>query len=219
MRARLLFDLFISTLTPSRFNRRLRYALENNLLGNLPGKTPDATMAAAMYQDLKKKKESKRVFVRPSEGRFGLREWEDDPELAHLVQTQQVNRLAETFRNAEKGEWKRPLDDKEAERRSNPEKKIQESTISESHLSGPDRVNLDALVDAAADEQHERPAIIDVNKVERNLGEKKEDEKKIQKENGEDGEESDHDEETDEEDTADTDEDTAEEEVDEPVFF
>jgi hypothetical protein len=55
------------------------------MLGNLPGKTPEATMASACYQDLKKKDAEKRIFARPLEGHFGLREWANDPEMAHLL--------------------------------------------------------------------------------------------------------------------------------------
>ena len=39
------------------------------------GKTPEATMASALYTDVKKKNDSS-VFTRPEEGLFGLREWE-----------------------------------------------------------------------------------------------------------------------------------------------
>lgn len=40
------------------------------------GKTPEATMASALYTDVKRKEEFS-VFIRPSEGLFGLREWLD----------------------------------------------------------------------------------------------------------------------------------------------
>ena len=88
-----------------------RYALENDLLGNLPGKTPEATMASACYTDLKKKDVNKRVFARPSEGHFGLREWANDPELTHLLQPK-LHMLAETFEEEQKPKvekpWKQP---------------------------------------------------------------------------------------------------------------
>ncbi|GAX82406.1 hypothetical protein CEUSTIGMA_g9834.t1 [Chlamydomonas eustigma] len=38
------------------------------------GKTPEATMASALYTDVKRK-HAKSVFTRPQEGLFGLREW------------------------------------------------------------------------------------------------------------------------------------------------
>ena len=38
------------------------------------GKTPEATMASALYTDVKRK-ESTSIFIRPHEGLFGLREW------------------------------------------------------------------------------------------------------------------------------------------------
>lgn len=40
------------------------------------GKTPEATMASALYTDIKRK-ESGSIFIRPHEGLFGLREWLD----------------------------------------------------------------------------------------------------------------------------------------------
>ena len=40
------------------------------------GKTPEATMASAMYTDVKRKgNEGTSTFIRPHEGLFGLREW------------------------------------------------------------------------------------------------------------------------------------------------
>lgn len=60
-----------------------RVALEKELI-NCQGKTPDATMASALYTDVKRKPETS-VFTRPEEGLFGLREWEDEgfvPEVA-----------------------------------------------------------------------------------------------------------------------------------------
>ncbi|KAL4526428.1 hypothetical protein Ndes2526A_g00878 [Nannochloris sp. 'desiccata'] len=41
------------------------------------GKTPEATMASALYTDIKRK-EGHSLFVRPREGLFGLREWIDE---------------------------------------------------------------------------------------------------------------------------------------------
>lgn len=41
---------------------------------NCNGKTPDATMASALYTDLKQR-DVNSIFVRPHEGLFGLREW------------------------------------------------------------------------------------------------------------------------------------------------
>ena len=38
------------------------------------GKTPEATMASALYTDVKRK-EATSIFIRPHEGLFGLREW------------------------------------------------------------------------------------------------------------------------------------------------
>ena len=38
------------------------------------GKTPDATMASALYTDLKRR-DTNSIFIRPHEGLFGLREW------------------------------------------------------------------------------------------------------------------------------------------------
>ena len=58
------------------------------LIGQLPGKTPEATMASALYTDIKKWKDGKpgSLFCRPREGLFGLREWTKDEELSHLVE-------------------------------------------------------------------------------------------------------------------------------------
>ena len=179
----------------------LRYALENDLLGNLPGKTPEATMASACYTDLKKKDVNKRVFARPSEGHFGLREWANDPELAHLLQPK-LHRLAETFCE-EKVEpkvekpWKQPppVVKNVGNRRNNQKKEkvlsanykgsakkyIDGKPYRDRHgfvhamyepsrgdygrpaatqqfgsLSTHDRMDLDALVDAAADQEDEK---------------------------------------------------------------
>mmetsp|Transcript_33602 Transcript_33602/g.60094 ORF Transcript_33602/g.60094 Transcript_33602/m.60094 type:complete len:583 (-) Transcript_33602:140-1888(-) len=53
-----------------------RVALERGLL-QAKGKTPEATMASALYTDVKRK-EKKSIFTRPQEGLFGLQEWEDE---------------------------------------------------------------------------------------------------------------------------------------------
>ncbi len=50
-------------------------ALNRGLLGQT-GKTPEATMASALYTDVKRK-EGSSAFIRPVEGMFGLREWAD----------------------------------------------------------------------------------------------------------------------------------------------
>ncbi|KAK9908530.1 hypothetical protein WJX75_009252 [Coccomyxa subellipsoidea] len=52
-----------------------REAIKYNLI-SCQGKTPEATMASALYTDLKRK-ESASIFIRPHEGLFGLREWLD----------------------------------------------------------------------------------------------------------------------------------------------
>lgn len=52
-----------------------RIALNRGLLGQT-GKTPEATMASALYTDVKRK-EASSAFIRPVEGMFGLREWAD----------------------------------------------------------------------------------------------------------------------------------------------
>lgn len=65
-----------------------RVALRLGFLGSLPGKTPEATMASALYTDIKKGKGRNgagSIFCRPAEGSFGLREWSADPELAHVL--------------------------------------------------------------------------------------------------------------------------------------
>jgi hypothetical protein len=51
-----------------------RAALKKGLI-KCSGKTPEATMASALYTDIKRKELSS-VFIRPREGLFGLREWE-----------------------------------------------------------------------------------------------------------------------------------------------
>ncbi|KAL4436912.1 hypothetical protein ABPG75_004051 [Micractinium tetrahymenae] len=50
-----------------------RVALKRGLI-KCTGKTPEATMASALYTDIKRK-EGQSVFIRPHEGLFGLREW------------------------------------------------------------------------------------------------------------------------------------------------
>ncbi|KAK9812395.1 hypothetical protein WJX73_007500 [Symbiochloris irregularis] len=53
-----------------------RLALEQALI-RCQGRTPEATMASALYTDVKRKHD-KSVFTRPQEGLFGLREWGAD---------------------------------------------------------------------------------------------------------------------------------------------
>lgn len=48
-------------------------ALKRGLI-KCTGKTPEATMASALYTDIKRK-EGHSIFIRPHEGLFGLREW------------------------------------------------------------------------------------------------------------------------------------------------
>lgn len=50
-----------------------KIALERGFL-QVQGKTPDATMASALYTDVRKKADAS-IFIRPTEGLFGLREW------------------------------------------------------------------------------------------------------------------------------------------------
>ncbi|KAK9846589.1 hypothetical protein WJX81_007237 [Elliptochloris bilobata] len=49
-------------------------ALDRGLI-HCQGRTPEATMASALYTDVKRKGDGS-VFTRPQEGQFGLREWE-----------------------------------------------------------------------------------------------------------------------------------------------
>lgn len=65
-----------------RLERRLmstgdiaKVALQRGLI-KCQGKTPEATMASALYTDVKRK-EGHSIFIRPHEGLFGLREWAD----------------------------------------------------------------------------------------------------------------------------------------------
>ncbi|GAB4823425.1 hypothetical protein N2152v2_010471 [Parachlorella kessleri] len=50
-----------------------RLALKRGLI-KCSGKTPEATMASALYTDIKRR-EGQSIFIRPHEGLFGLREW------------------------------------------------------------------------------------------------------------------------------------------------
>lgn len=52
-----------------------RMAIRYNYI-SCQGKTPEATMASALYTDIKRK-ETASIFIRPHEGLFGLREWLD----------------------------------------------------------------------------------------------------------------------------------------------
>lgn len=65
-----------------------RVALEKELI-NCQGKTPDATMASALYTDVKRKPETS-VFTRPEEGLFGLREWDDEGFVPEVAQSSPV---------------------------------------------------------------------------------------------------------------------------------
>ncbi|KAK9818455.1 hypothetical protein WJX74_003971 [Apatococcus lobatus] len=65
-----------------------KVALEKELI-NCQGKTPDATMASALYTDVKRKPETS-VFTRPEEGLFGLREWEDEGFVPEVAQSSPV---------------------------------------------------------------------------------------------------------------------------------
>jgi hypothetical protein len=53
-----------SCLAPACRSAGARRALELGLLGTLPGKTPDATMASALYTDIKKGGKGRSYFVR-----------------------------------------------------------------------------------------------------------------------------------------------------------
>eukprot|EP00877_Chromochloris_zofingiensis_P006994 jgi/Chrzof1/2548/Cz11g19210.t1 len=54
-----------------------RIALERKLLA-CQGKTPDATMASALYTDVRKRGGSS-PFIKPKQGLFGLKSWLDEP--------------------------------------------------------------------------------------------------------------------------------------------
>ena len=138
---------------------------------------------------------NKRVFARPSEGHFGLREWANDAELAHLLQPK-LHRLAETFDDGEKKAkkvekpWKQPapivkkhggkkemgtrkyVDEKpcrdrygfvhaiiESEADDGPPRLQMPPSAMASQKNGSnsteDRMDLDALVDAAANQEEE----------------------------------------------------------------
>ena len=49
-------------------------AMKQGLVNESAGKTPEATMAAALYTDIKKYRNYS-TFIKPREGLFGLREW------------------------------------------------------------------------------------------------------------------------------------------------
>lgn len=160
-------------------------------------------MASACYTDLKKKDVNKRVFARPSEGHFGLREWANDAELAHLLQPK-LHRLAETFDDGEKKAkkvekpWKQPapivkkhggkkemgtrkyVDEKSRRDRYGFVHAIIESDADDGppRLQMPpsammaqkngsnstvDRMDLDALVDAAANQEEEEDNVTQSN--------------------------------------------------------
>ena len=52
-------------------------AMKQGLVSESAGKTPEATMAAALYTDIKKYRD-RSTFVKPREGLFGLRDWNRD---------------------------------------------------------------------------------------------------------------------------------------------
>ncbi|KAK9820280.1 hypothetical protein WJX72_008553 [[Myrmecia] bisecta] len=60
-----------------------KVALDRALI-NCQGKTPEATMASALYTDVKRKGDQS-VFTRPEEGLFGLREWEEEGFVAEAL--------------------------------------------------------------------------------------------------------------------------------------
>ncbi|KAL3146410.1 hypothetical protein ABBQ32_003092 [Trebouxia sp. C0010 RCD-2024] len=60
----------------TKYAKNLKLALDMELI-NCQGKTPEATMASALYTDVKRKLHLS-VFTRPQEGMFGLREWEEE---------------------------------------------------------------------------------------------------------------------------------------------
>ena len=68
-----------------------KHAISRGFLDQLPGKTPEATMASTLYTDIKRWKAGIPgcVFCRPQEGLFGLREWSEDTQLKDLVAGEQ----------------------------------------------------------------------------------------------------------------------------------
>ena len=52
-------------------------AMKQGLVSESAGKTPEATMAAALYTDIKKYREQS-TFIKPREGLFGLRDWNQE---------------------------------------------------------------------------------------------------------------------------------------------
>ena len=67
------YKVLLSEKRPSRIEDITRIALERGLL-RTAGKTPNATMGAQLYTDIKTNK-GKSVFVQLAKNRFGLREW------------------------------------------------------------------------------------------------------------------------------------------------
>ena len=63
----------VSSKTLNAAGEIARLAMKRGLI-NCNGKTPDATMASALYTDLKRR-DVNSIFIRPHEGLFGLREW------------------------------------------------------------------------------------------------------------------------------------------------
>ena len=67
------YKVLLSEKRPLRIDDITRIALKKGLL-RTAGKTPDATMGAQLYTDIKTKK-GKSVFAQLAKNRFGLREW------------------------------------------------------------------------------------------------------------------------------------------------
>lgn len=61
-----------------------KVAIERGLI-KCSGKTPEATMASALYTDVKRKHHA--VFTRPAEGLFGLKEWSEEGKQARGVES------------------------------------------------------------------------------------------------------------------------------------
>eukprot|EP00982_Pelagococcus_subviridis_P002493 19133-Pelagococcus_subviridis.AAC.1 len=85
-------------------------------------------MASALYTDIKKWKDGKpgSIFCRPREGLFGMRDWADDPELAHLVAPSNGPDGEEKFlvmssENAKRGHMKRGGASRPMARRDSPD--------------------------------------------------------------------------------------------------